>query len=91
MTSTTTTARSRDFQERAARVFGGGTLSIWTLPDDVPITLSCGQGGARLGRGRARVCGLPHGIRPHAARSLSSGGHGRGAGAAGARHPLPPE
>ena len=44
MTGTTTTARSRDFQERAARVFGGGTLSIWTLPDDVPITLSRGQG-----------------------------------------------
>ena len=44
MTGTTTTARSRDFQERAARVFGGGTLSIWTLPDDVPVTLSRGQG-----------------------------------------------
>ena len=44
MTSTTTTARNRAFQERAAKVFGGGTLSIWKLPDDVPVTLSRGQG-----------------------------------------------
>ncbi|MAG35128.1 MAG: aspartate aminotransferase family protein [Dehalococcoidia bacterium] len=44
MTSTTTASRSRAYQERAAKVFGGGTLSIWTLPDDVPVILTRGQG-----------------------------------------------
>ncbi len=37
-------SRSHAYQERAARLFGGGALSVWDLPDDVSVVLARGQG-----------------------------------------------